>query len=194
MRLFAFLTAAILLTACGPAAGDNGAVASNDSCTRSGSHCDPLVTSPLPPPVSPKPPPATGCLQPSDPASHTYHPARLTVLNACVTVTGRIAVERPEADGDYHILLAVDAGQLDPNGGNWINSQNTAIQHGDLIVEPNCELSVSQSDAVSTCAGYHNPVVVPPIGTHVRVRGAWVLDTQHGWQEIHPVMEISVIP
>lgn len=144
-------------------------------------------TVPLPPiPTSPasSSPAAAGCV--SNPDEHVYHPDRLLVLNPCVTVTGTIALIRSEADGDYHVRVALDPGQRCA-GEDCLDDANRNQQGGDLIVEPVCEHSVTQADAVSACAGYHNPLAVPPVGTHTSVTGPWVLDIDHGWNEIHPV-------
>jgi len=160
-----------------------------------------LACSPQPQPL-PSPTPfgsasstatSSACVQPNDPNSHVYHPARLQVIQPCVTVTGVIDFERKEADGDYHIGL-----KLDPPYANLVNDCNRTClggaEHGDLVVEPVCLLPVTQSDAISACAGYHNPLVIPPVGSHVRVKGALVEDLDHGaWREIHPVMEITVL-
>jgi hypothetical protein len=136
---------------------------------------------------------ANGCVQPSDLNSHVYHPDRLKVLQACITVTGKIDFIRKEADGDYHIGL-----KLDSQFAALVNSCNTTClngaEHGDLVIEPVCELPVTQADAVASCAGYHNSMVIPPVGSHVSVKGAYVLDTAHGWTELHPAVEIKVIP
>ncbi len=134
---------------------------------------------------------ANGCVQPADPNSHVYNPNRLKVLQPCITVTGTIDFIRKEADGDYHIGL-----KLDSQFAGLVNSCNSTCangaEHGDLVVEPVCELTVTQADAIATCAGYHNTMVIPPVGSHVSVRGAYVLDTAHGWLEIHPAVEIKV--
>ena len=84
--------------------------------------------------------------------------------------------------------------QRDPRGGRFTNSVNDAEQGGDLVLEPVCERPVTQPDAVAACAGYHNPLVVPPAGTHVAVTGPWVLDAPHGWQEIHPLEKVEIVP
>lgn len=144
------------------------------------------VTSPSPTTSSSA---ATACVQPSDPSSHVYHPDRLRVLQPCIEVSGTIDFERKEADGDYHIGL-----KLDPQYASLVNACNTTClngaEHGDLVLEPVCELQVTQADAVSACAGYHNPLVVPLVGAHVIATGAYVLDLDHGWTEIHPLMSI----
>jgi hypothetical protein len=120
--------------------------------------------------------------------THVYHPARLIVLATCVSVKGVVQYVRVEADGDRHILVRIDPGQVDPKGGNWTNSANDTYQHGDLVTEPVCISTPTQTDAVSVCAGYHNPTYVPSVGDHVIVSGSWVLDTNHGWLEIHPAV------
>ncbi len=138
------------------------------------------------PAPSPSPSGQAICIQPSDPNSHVYHPDRLKVIKPCITVSGVIEFERKEADGDYHIGL-----KLDPQYADLVNDCNRTCldgaEHGDLVVEPVCELPVSQADAQAACTGYHNPLVIPPLGSHVSVRGAYVLDLSHGWTEIHPV-------
>jgi hypothetical protein len=114
-----------------------------------------------------------------------YHPYRLEMRNPCQTVTGVIAAIRTEADGDLHVRLALDA-----QYGNLINSMNVQGEHGDLVLEPVCEGGVTQADAVSACAGYSNPLRIPPASTHVIALGAYVLDQQHGWMELHPLFDI----
>src|SRR5260370_25286799 len=66
-------------------------------------------------------------------------------------------------------------------------------QGGDLILEPVCENPITQADAVAACQGYHNPLVLPPLGSHVTVTGPFVLDTDHGWNQIHPLESIAVV-
>jgi hypothetical protein len=130
--------------------------------------------------------------------AHVYNPSRLSVLAQCAHGTGIIEIIRVEADGDYHVLVHMDPTSLDPNGGHWVNTCNATCaggaEHGDLVTEPVCENTVTQPDAVSACQGYVNPQgLPPPVGTHVRVSGPWVLDTTHGWQEIHPAT-FEVLP
>lgn len=126
---------------------------------------------------------AQGCL--ADPMLHVYNPDRLRVLNPCVTVTGTIDLIRSEADGDYHVRVHLDSGQL-CGGQNCLDAANLSQQAGDLVVEPVCEHSITQADAVAACSNFHNTLAVPPVGTHTTVTGPWVLDQDHGWNEIHP--------
>lgn len=125
---------------------------------------------------------------------HVYNPGRLHVLASCVSVRGVIVSARQEPDGDLHVLLKVDADQRDPRGGRFTNGVNDATQGGDLVLEPVCVGPTTQPNAAAACAGYRNPLVVPPPGTHVVVTGPWVLDAPHGWLEIHPLERVKVLP
>lgn len=119
--------------------------------------------------------------------NHVYNPKRLQIINRCIIVTGIVdAIKKPEADGDYHILL-----KLDPQYANLINSANIQGQNGDLVLEPICQNRVTQSDAISSCANFSYYVLIPSIGSHVQVIGSYVNDTVHGWMEIHPVTSIK---
>lgn len=118
---------------------------------------------------------------------HVYHPARLEIVDPCKTVSGIIEAKISEKDGDYHIRL-----KLDSQYSDLVNSVNIAKQHGDLVVEPICQHKVTQTDAVSACVGFDKHLDIPPVGTHVRITGSYVLDNQHGgWAEIHPVTSIE---
>jgi len=130
-------------------------------------------------------PPASGptC---GDPHAHVYSPDRLELLAGCATVTGTVEVIRSQADGDLHVLL-----KLDPGQDKYINSKNVSAELGDLVLEPVCVHAPTQTDAVPACTGYQNPLTIPAVGTHVSVTGAWVLDLDHGWQELHPVFAFN---
>jgi len=122
--------------------------------------------------------------------NHVYNPARLQVVEPCKTVTGIIESIRVENDGDFHITLKVD-----PQFAGMINSANVDGQFGDLVVEPICQNPVTQQDAISACANFHQKINIPGIGTHVNVTGSYVLDEGHGgWAEVHPVTSIVEIP
>ncbi len=117
---------------------------------------------------------------------HIYNPQRLKRISDCVTITGTIAAIRKEADGDYHILLSVD-GQFT----NMINQRNIDAQHGDLVLEPVCQNRVTQEDAKSACDAFSYPIAIPAVGQRVSVTGDYVLDADHGWNELHPVYSFS---
>jgi hypothetical protein len=128
--------------------------------------------------------PAAGC----DPSlwKHIYHSYRLEILNPCIQATGTVDAIRREADGDLHVLVHLDAGQA------LTNEVNDQDQHGGLVVEPVCVHPPTQTDAKPSCEGFvdHSGMTGIRVGDHVAVLGAWVLDHEHGWNEIHPVTRI----
>jgi hypothetical protein len=131
---------------------------------------------------------------------HVYHPQRLKVLAGCKTVTGVIDLIRlPEPDGDTHVNIKLDPGQeglthrRGVTPGSSADYTNTRFQRGDLVTEAICQHQVLQPDAISACRGFHDPIAIPPIGTHVAVTGVYVLDQDHGWTELHPISAITRI-
>jgi len=151
--------------------------------------------------------PATPIITPStecDPSisAHVYHPNRLIVKQECIAVTGTIVNAtatqskhqadgtRHEKDGDTHGWLKVDSGFE-----NLLNSGNTNDEDGNLVFEIISRFPVTQTDAKAACQGYTDQIMLPPVGSHVRIVGRFVQDTFHGqWNEIHPVRSITVIP
>jgi hypothetical protein len=135
------------------------------------------------PPVAVSPPP-TGCVA-TDQDQYVYNPSRLQVVTACLQVAGTVAAIRTEADGDLHVLIA-----LDPTYRHLLTPANQGEELGDLVVEPVCVDAVSQADAVATCAGDADPIGSVPstVGAHIWLQGRYVLDLQHGgWAELHPL-------
>jgi hypothetical protein len=122
---------------------------------------------------------------------HVYHPKRLVVVQKCISVTGTIYHAKKEADGDDHIQL-----KLDDQYAGLLNDRNNVGQKGCLVLEPICQNAVTQTDAIEACRDFHSDVEVPKKGSHVRVLGSYVLDSEqpgHGWMEIHPVTSIEVV-
>ena len=121
--------------------------------------------------------------------NHIYKPTRLKMIAPCIEVAGTIHHTKPEADGDDHIQLRVD-----PQFADLLNDRNKTAQADSLIIEPVCQGTVTQPDALLACRDFHSSVEVPARGTKVRVLGRFVLDTEpgHGWTEIHPVT--SIVP
>jgi hypothetical protein len=76
-----------------------------------------------------------------------------------------VVAVRHEQDGDVHIDLNT--------GGAMTNAVNGSDQGGDLVVE------------FMPRDGGH--LAEPNIGDHIGLTGAWVLDVDHGWNELHPV-------
>ena len=101
-----------------------------------------------------------------------YHPSRLKVIDKYETVSGTVIKVRHESDKDYHINL-----KLDSKYANLFNSKNVSSEQGDLVVE------VIPMDA--------NKIPIPHVGQHITVTGAYVLDKDHGWMEIHPAWLIN---
>jgi hypothetical protein len=128
-------------------------------------------------------PPPVACI-PTDQDRYVYHPARLQVVAACLRVTGVVAEIRTEADGDLHILLALDAAFAD-----LLTPGNQGVERGDMVVEPICVRSVSQTDAIEPCAADPDPMTaMPNVGDHVWMEGRYVLDLEHdSWAELHPL-------
>jgi len=117
-----------------------------------------------------------------------YHPARLQVLDPCISVTGSVEEVRKEADGDKHILF-----RLDQQFESLLNEKNVSRQHGDLVLEPICQGKVRQADAEEPCSRYNGPYFEPQIGQRYLVSGAYVHDADHGWNELHPVNSMQPI-
>jgi len=99
------------------------------------------------------------------------------------------------ADGDYHMDVA-----LDQPFRHLLLPGNFKRKHGWLVIEivpadePGCRngepptpATGSYDDGICTGAG----IAPPPVGQHVSVTGPYVLDTTHGWAEIHPVWAIT---
>jgi hypothetical protein len=116
---------------------------------------------------------------------------RLHIINPCMTVSGIIMSARREKDGDWHVQFA-----LDPEFSSLLNQANSEKQHGYLVLEPICSNPVSQRDTLEegVCEGFtQNIFATTFIGQRVAVTGAYVIDMEHGWAEIHPVTSIASI-
>jgi hypothetical protein len=120
---------------------------------------------------------------------YVYHPSRLQIVSSCIAVSGRIDLIKAEVDGDDHINL-----HLDKEFSNLTNDANLALQAGDLVLKPICQHTpYSPPDAISSCKNFppNKTIVLPKVGSHVKVNGSYVLNLQHGhWAEIHPVTSI----
>lgn len=132
-----------------------------------------------------------------------YHPYRLKVLQACMTVTGTVAFVRREPDGDWHMNLRVPKAEQ-----RLLDQANYRWEHGDLVLEivpadqPGCgkvgapakvppTAYRSRSYNYGTCSGLN--LTPPAVGTEVAIAGPYVIDEDHGWREIHPVEVIHII-
>lgn len=108
----------------------------------------------------------------ADWSAGVYHTYRFTLLSACRSASGVVESIRHESDHDYHLDLKLDSkyqGLLAPG--------NFKYQHGFLVVE-----------IIPMDEPY---IPVPSVGQRVTVTGAWVDDTDHGWNEIHPAWIVN---
>lgn len=144
----------------------------------------------------------SGACRSGDPLANVYHPYRLHIVKSCITVTGTIAYVSRENDGDIHVNLS-----LPPSESNLLDAANIADEYGNLVTEivpadqPGCTPGQppplpptayrSYSYSYGICTGAD--VVTPVVGAQVAVTGPYVLDTDHGWMEIHPVWSMAVI-
>src|SRR5207244_12934105 len=102
------------------------------------------------------------CSDPDSISSHIYNPDRLDVIKSCTTASGFVDNVLKEADGDYHIRLA-----LDSQYSSLTNAANDQYQYGDLVVEIICALPITQSGAESDCHNYSNSLTHPHIDAHI---------------------------
>ena len=139
---------------------------------------------------APSSPTASVAAPPSCDASlwnHVYLSERLQVRQPCVTVTGTITDFHANDDGDIDIRLEVD-----PPYKNLLNDGNVSGLSGHLQTEAICQAPPTAADPIQACRGFTGSVAIPSVGAHVQVTGSYVLDTNHGWMEIHPISALSV--
>jgi hypothetical protein len=146
----------------------------------------------------------SGQCKPGDPLAGVYLPSRLTVKNACTTVSGTVDCVKHEPDGDYHVRLRVDLAYrpLLTAANAFQQCPNQTGPH--LVVEiiPQ-EGEGLFSDNSATKANFETPVA-PVAGDHVTVTGPLVWDTNvlhdliypgkdvRNWAEIHPAWNVTV--
>jgi hypothetical protein len=119
---------------------------------------------------------------------HVYEKERLQVIEPCTAVDGRVIKLNGSSDGDLHI-------SLDPDNKAVLNFMNLVHGHGHLVVEVVCLYAPAvREDAKTACADFHPQVMIPKVGDRIRVIGAYVTDTDNGWNEIHPVTKIDLLP
>lgn len=138
---------------------------------------------------------------------HVWNSTRLEVIDDCTSVTGTVVSSFETNDGDQHIQLFPDAKYL-----KLLNKKNIELQLSSLVIEPICSHDPTiinnstlldagvgyadgqiESGSIEACDGFVSDVYIPKVGEHVRITGSYVLDTLHGWMEIHPVTKIEVI-
>jgi hypothetical protein len=113
-----------------------------------------------------------GLVCPSNALLGVYHSYRLTVLSTCKWVVGTVVKVTSEKDGDHHVNVLPDKGYA-----GLLNSGDLNQQDGALVTE----IMKGQS------------LPVPSVGEHISLFGTWVLDENHGWNEIHPIWGIKYL-
>ena len=94
-----------------------------------------------------------------------YHPSRLKILQKCLVISGVVKKVRREKDKDYHI---------------------------DVLPDPQFQkyLVAHQKYLVAEIIPLDQPAILPQIGAKGVFMGAWVYDTIHGWNQVHPCWKI----
>lgn len=152
-----------------------------------------LLTAACSLPGDPAPSPTTGpttCERLSDQlVPPVYHPQRLQLLEPCVLYRGVVIANLHEQDGDRHLWIAPD-----PDYERFLNPANVYHGRKALVAEivPACITEPADEAAAARCP--RSTLSPPPSGSHVEITGPWVLDTHHGWDEIHPVASIKILP
>jgi hypothetical protein len=122
--------------------------------------------------------------------SYIAHPARLKVLNLCVTITGIVTLVHFPPDGDTVFAL-----KLDPQYKNMVNKANfNPKTKGGMWVELICQRQNKSHESVhkGDCENYDGPKFPSPkVGEYLRVTGSHVQDNREGGHlEIHPTASI----
>lgn len=142
--------------------------------------------------------PVTSPCREGDPLANVHDPARLLVVTPCQAVTGVVSRVRLEHDGDIFVNLKLGASER-----VLLNARNVARQRGTLVLEivpadqPGCVLGLPPRPPLGSadfgiCTGANLPT--PAVGSAIEAIGPYVLDTNHGWMEIHPVWRIIPVP
>jgi len=118
-----------------------------------------------------------------------HSPDRLQLLEACKHAEGIVVDVAHEDDGDYHVWF-----KPDPGYELLLNAQNHFQALPAMLAEiiPDCDLTTNPPDAQSAARCPKSSLRIPSLGDHIAIDGPWVLDTDHGWREIHPVHSIQI--
>ena len=145
----------------------------------------------------------SGQCKPGDPLAGVYLPSRLTVKDACTTVSGTVDCVQHEPDGDVHVRL-----RPDPAYRRLLTPAN-AFQQCATEKDPHLVVEIIPQvghqpfkDNSATKGGFLTPIA-PIAGEHVTVTGPLVWDTNllhdlvypghnvRDWAEIHPAWNIT---
>jgi hypothetical protein len=119
-----------------------------------------------------------------------YQPDRLQVLDACAHAEGVVLAVVPEPDGDYHVWIDVGS-----KYGHLLNGEDHFQGRPALLAEitPDCPLSTNPPNALAASRCARSEIPIPKQGERIAIDGPWVLDTNHGWNEIHPIDTLKVL-
>ena len=135
----------------------------------------------------------------ADPHANVYLGLRLILIRPCVKVEGVVYTAERAPDGDTHIGLYLPPALA----GAVLDEYNVLDRSGRLVVEivpadqPGCTPgrppAASDQPAVSLglCSGAN--IAAPASGDRIAVIGAYVIDAQDGWTEVHPVWSLTVL-
>jgi hypothetical protein len=133
-----------------------------------------------------------------DPHANVYLGLRLILIRPCVKVEGVVYTAERAPDGDLHIGLYLQPGDL-----AVIDEHNVLDRGGRLVVEavpadqagctPGKPPPASDQPAgrLGICTGAN--VAAPASGDRIAVIGAYVIDAQYGWTEVHPAWSLTVL-
>jgi hypothetical protein len=138
----------------------------------------------------PSPSQLTGGCRSGPPEAGVHNPDRLTVLDPCKHAEGVAVDVAHEVDGDYHVWFKVD-----PGFESLLNAENHFQAQPAMLAEitPDCPATTNPPDARSAAQCPRTKLPIPKLGDHIAIDGPWVLDTDHGWREIHPVDSIQIL-
>lgn len=124
------------------------------------------------------------------PEAGVYQPDRLEVLEACAHAEGVVVAVIPEPDGDYHVWIDVE-----PPYRRLLNPENHFQGRPSLLAEitPECPLNTNPPNAGAAARCPVSKLTIPKRGDRIAIDGPWVLDTNHGWNEIHPVDTLRIL-
>ncbi len=112
------------------------------------------------------------------------------MFDRCKHAQGMVVDVAHEDDGDYHVWFRVDPGyEYLLNGQNHFQAQPAMLAE----ITPDCPASTNPQDAQSAARCPKSNLTIPKLGDRIAIDGPWVLDTNHGWREIHPVDSIQLL-
>jgi hypothetical protein len=136
----------------------------------------------------PSPAPTSGCRS-GPPEAAVWQPDRLRVLNPCMRAAGLVVQVIREEDGDHHVWFRPDAGYE-----SLLDAENHFQGKPAMLAEitPDCPLGTNPPDAGTAARCPASSLPIPGPGDRIDIYGPWVLDLDHGWQEIHPVESMVI--